>query len=287
MKLHENIATYFDDDKDLCTYTQICPETHNAVHSRRGAVWRTLFAKKYDLPPGRTGKDIMLQYMIRRMTLDNGARQGFRQGHSAAELKCLELLRDLITGTMPESWSRHSLTRPESFASTSRTLKYSNNLNQLCRFAKASNLLDNLVFNVHRTNYEGRLLQTIQVVLTHLQLDLSIRTRMKGFANSQQLVYSHPSKAPLFVDRKGTINIEYLLHVVNFFKYHMKSETENTLYPLLCDLPYEERPSAWQKPILSASNLELPGLAWKGSYGMNSHCLEPSLLTPLLSSVHT
>ena len=57
-----------------------------------------MFAKKYDLLPGRLGKEIMIEYMERRMILWKGARLGFRKGHSPAEVRCMEVLRDLITG---------------------------------------------------------------------------------------------------------------------------------------------------------------------------------------------
>ena len=48
----------------------------------------------------------------------------------------------------------------------------------------------------------------------------------------------------------------------------MKSETENTLYPLLCDLPQQERPSAWRTPITDGGVSKSIGQNWKGSYGM-------------------
>ena len=85
---------------------------------------------------------------------------------------------------------------------------------------------------------------------------------------AQQAVYNHPSKSVLFLDKKGTINIEHFLHVVNFFKFHMKTETENTLYPLLCDLPKHERPSAWERPVASGEGIAMLGRNWKGSYGI-------------------
>ena len=81
------------------------------------------------------------------------------------------------------------------------------------------------------------------------------------------MVYSHPSKVPLFVDKKWTINTEYLLHVVNFFKYHMKTETENTLYPLLCDLDPSQRPAAWERSLSQGPGVKMLEPLWKGSYG--------------------
>ncbi|KAL9101466.1 MAG: hypothetical protein Q9163_003281 [Psora crenata] len=252
--LHEHIATYLGSDKDICTYTLICPEAHNAVHSYSCVVWKATFAKRYDVPPGKTGKDLMLLYMTRRMALWMGSRKGFHKGHTADEVRCMDVLRDLIV---------------ESYANTSvkqRGKPTSNNLESLLHFVKASNLLENIVFGVHRSDHQSRFLQTIQLLLTHWQLDLSIRSRAQGFGYSQQIVYGHPAKVPMFFDRKGTVNVEYLLHIVNFFKYHMKTETENTLYPLLCDLSICERPGAWDSQLSQVQGVKKLGSHWKGSY---------------------
>ncbi|KAG8533295.1 uncharacterized protein KY384_002078 [Bacidia gigantensis] len=141
----------------------------------------------------------------------------------------------------------------------------SNNLVQLRLFVKASNILDTVRFNVHRSDHRARLLQTIQLLLCHLQLDLSIRSQIKDFCLSQQVVYTPPSRIPLFLDKKMTVNVGYLLHIVNFFKYHMKTEPENTLYPLLSDLESHARPTSWDGPLEHCHGDKLAS-AWKGSY---------------------
>lgn len=162
----------------------------------------------------------------------------------------------------------HRLTLSESFAGASGRKGRSKNIDQLRYFAKSSSFLDEIIVGVERTNQEGRAFQAIQLILSHLQLDLSFKRDVKGFGEAQRVVYSHPRKAILFLDKKGTINIEHFLHVVNFFKHHMKTETENTLYPLLCDLDEDERPSAWERPLTSSGSIEMLGRNWKGSYGM-------------------
>ena len=159
-----------------------------------------------------------------------------------------------------ESYSSH-------WGSEKKGRKHSNNIAHLHHFVKASNLLDVFLSKVHRSDANGRLLQTLQLVLTHCQLDLSIRSRIGGFGCSQQVVYSHPANMPMFLDKKWNLNLEYLLHIVNFFKYHMKTETENTLYPLLCDLENLERPQAWNRPISQGCGVKPLGTNWKGSYG--------------------
>ena len=143
----------------------------------------------------------------------------------------------------------------------------SKNLVQLCCFIKASNLLDNNCFDVHRSDHKGRFLQTIQLVFAHWQFDLSVRSQVNGFGYSQQIVYSHPNKVLLFLDKRGTINIEYLLHVLNFFKHHMTSEQEGILHPWLQELEKWKRPGAWERPLSQSLSVKMLKPSWKGSYG--------------------
>ena len=100
-QVNEHIATFIDDDKDLCSFTLICPDTHNAVHSHRQSVWRAQFAKRYDLGSGKSGKQVTVSYMIRRMVLKRGAKNGLKNGTTEVEKRCLKILRDLIIGTYP------------------------------------------------------------------------------------------------------------------------------------------------------------------------------------------
>ena len=202
---------------------------------------------------------------------------GFRRGHTADEVRCLEVLRNLVVGKVSVFEHNLSHTGPriltsyaESYvnASGSRGDKpLSNNLKSIRHFIKASNILDNIVFGAHRSDHHIRFLQTIQLLFTHWQLNLSVRSQARGFGFSQHMVYNHPSKVPMFLDRKWTVNVEYFLHIVNFFKYHMKTETENTLYPLFRELKQSERPSAWDCQLVQVQGVKKLDSNWKGSYG--------------------
>lgn len=112
----------------------------------------------------------------------------------------------------------------------------------------------------------------IQLVLTHLALTASPTSRTAkawGFSDSQSLVYAQNSIRPIF---KGPncqeIDIEWTLHVANFFKNHLLNQHELT-HLRYDDLPTSERPQCWTKPV-STSPLKL-GKHWKGSYAYVDH----------------
>ena len=161
------------------------------------------------------------------------------------------------------------LTSPESFARTTTTTPYkdSKNLIQLRRFVQSSNILDNILYDTTTGSYGARLMQTLQVVFTHWQLDICIRSEIRGFALSQHIVYTRPDEMLLFIDKKWTLNLTYLLHVANFFKYHMKSDHEDTLSHLMLDLEDSEKPAAWDQELKTGPQVKPLGASWMGSFG--------------------
>lgn len=161
------------------------------------------------------------------------------------------------------------MTGLESFARTTSTSvpdKTSKNLVQLRRFVQSSNILDNVSYDTF-ASYGARLMQTLQLVFTHWQLDTSIRSDIRGFALSQHTVYTRPDEMFLFIDKKWTLNLSYLLHVANFFKYHMKSDHEDTLNHLILDLANSEKPAAWDQKLTTGPQVAPLGASWMGSFG--------------------
>lgn len=113
------------------------------------------------------------------------------------------------------------------------------------------------------------LLQTLQLVLTHLLLDISSvkASPVLGFAYSQFVVYSHPDVFPMF-STNGTwqISTELLLNIANFFKHHLTQEGE-TLYELFSQLKAHEKPKAWNSRLVQGGGVKKLGKHWKGTYG--------------------
>lgn len=96
--MHEQIATYLETDEDFCSFTLICPESHNSAHSARSGVWRALYANRFDLSGQKDSKLLMTEYMRRSRELRRGAR--FEMGQTRQEINCMEILRALVIGEM-------------------------------------------------------------------------------------------------------------------------------------------------------------------------------------------
>jgi hypothetical protein len=115
-------------------------------------------------------------------------------------------------------------------------------------------------------------LLVIQLILTHLALTASPTSRIAkawGFSDSQTLAYTPNSIRPIFkAPNCQEVDLEWTLHVANFFKNHLLNQHELT-YLRYDDLAESERPHSWTKP-LSTAPLKL-GKHWKGSYAYVDH----------------
>ena len=61
------------------------------------------------------------------------------------------------------------------------------------------------------------------------------------------------------------VNVEFLLHIANFFKYHITHKDEGILNYDFELLSHDKKPKAWQKSL--EQGLSKPGSKWMGSYG--------------------
>lgn len=98
-----------------------------------------------------------------------------------------------------------------------------------------------------------------------LSLEPHIMNYNFGFPDSQSAVYSCGFSHPLIggIDDR-TINMDLLLHNVNFWKYHMIREAEATLFQSFSELDDDERPRWWSTQLTQAR--QPLGRHWKGSY---------------------
>lgn len=151
----------------------------------------------------------------------------------------------------------------------------SHNMDRLEAIVKATGLLECMFRCFHvggKISVPSPVLLTLQLVLTHLALTASTTSNIAkawGFSDSQTLVYTHNSIRPIFKGPNSQeIDIEWTLHVANFFKNHLLNQHELT-HVLYDDLTASERPQCWNKPV-STSPLKL-GKHWKGSYAYVDH----------------
>lgn len=155
----------------------------------------------------------------------------------------------------------------ESFADSRKDAgqkAHSNNIEQLRHFVRRSNILQCVLQTDGSGTHE--LLQTIQLLFIPWSLEFALDCPTHSFPSSQQVVYSHPESTPLFLDKYKThVNMSFLLHITNFFKYHMTHQQEATLFVPFNDLEASEKPRVWQSHLEQGT--KKLGKSWKGSYG--------------------
>lgn len=119
-------------------------------------------------------------------------------------------------------------------------------------------------YGFHQGSVEP-LLQVIQLMCTHWSLDLSLDYQTFDFDMSQRMVYQHPDHCPMFLDQNMcSVNINYLLHIMNFFKYHCTRSDEWTLRGIFEALEAHQRPQAWTTQLSQGPSIL--GSEWLGSY---------------------
>lgn len=145
--------------------------------------------------------------------------------------------------------------------------------NDVLRFegsAKQSPTLGSRRGFANTRNYSNtpiRLMQIVQVMCAPMLLRVkkSLGLVYLGFNESQQVVYNTPEQAPLLKGIHGMgVNMEYVLHNINFWKHHMLRPEEATLYRAFSELSKQDRPRWWSSQLKQGvSNL---GKNWKGCY---------------------
>lgn len=127
------------------------------------------------------------------------------------------------------------------------------------------------------------LLEAVQLLFVPWSLEFSLDYPTWDFPKSQANAYSHPDILPMFGIFRANVNLGLILHISNFFKYHMTSPEEATLFYPFKELAEDQKPRAWEGPIVQG--VRAIGRSWKGSYGKSLRQIvlktmaEASLLT--------
>jgi hypothetical protein len=112
----------------------------------------------------------------------------------------------------------------------------------------------------------GTLLLVIQLCLTFVSLHPKYsNSSVSQFDLSQSQVYAIPFRQPVFSGAwKEHINVRWLLHTVNFFKYHLKAKGEGLLAHYYPDLDPDQYPQPWVGRVKPGT--QPLGSHWKGAY---------------------
>ncbi|KAL8727925.1 MAG: hypothetical protein Q9181_005526 [Wetmoreana brouardii] len=258
----QEIAKYLP-DKDLGSFALTQRATCDAVLPANAGHWRQRFKQEFELPKGKSPAAIKADYTMRKQSFHQHVH--FKLGQSQEEIACLNAIRQLII---------------ESF-SDAETSSSSKNIQQLWRFMRKSNLLyDAFRWSVQWTVGDGYLAQTtqllgaIQVAFFSWNLHFSTTEDLTAAypLSLRQTAYAvgwsidsllAPHKIPL-VDHEGLINLTLLMHLTNFWKFHLTINDEGPLKDMYLDLSPWERIAAWDTKL--THNETRLGRSWKGSW---------------------
>jgi hypothetical protein len=112
---------------------------------------------------------------------------------------------------------------------------------------------------------EKSLVLLIQLTLLYIAFDIDISIRKpRAVADSQQQAYKCKSDEPVFVGGQSQMpNLPWLLHVANFFRYHIKTPKEGVLNFNFMELEPYVRPRAWAGKLETG---KIPGRRWISTY---------------------
>ena len=141
----------------------------------------------------------------------------------------------------------------------------SKNLQAIRDYKMRSNLFHS-VYSKFQPSFSPKL-RTLHLVLAHIQLDLTLSPSAFGFPHSQKAIYSHPRSNPIFKGQNhDRVNINLLMHTLDFFKYHLTFSRAQTLYRSFSGLNQQKRPRCWNARI--RHGLQSLGSRWYGTWGM-------------------
>ncbi|KAK0966809.1 hypothetical protein LTS01_017602 [Friedmanniomyces endolithicus] len=282
IETNQHIASYLTGDSDLCNFRLISQSTHDAVDADNNSFWRRRFLAVFETPmwgANRSG-DINVkfkrEYQRRRRCLLFGAKyEAAVWKHEGKEIRkgteALEVLRELLVDAFSD--------KPES--SDHSTVYESVNLAAVLAFLNNHDLLQ-VVLPPKQTSpsrqrtrsskssldivcLPKQLLQTIHILLAPAMFDLGRNVNQYSFSTSQQCVYGTSTSHPIFEGCNGLdVSTSWVLHHINFWKFHMTRSAECTLHDAFRDLPADEKPRFWSRQLRQGRSTL--GTHWKGSY---------------------
>ncbi|CAO2650395.1 Nn.00g016870.m01.CDS01 [Neocucurbitaria sp. VM-36] len=265
IELNKAIAHELDTDRDIATYRLICRVTNDAIDADDKSFWRVKYRENYALKEGLSNARLARTYQNRAKQLRRGIGYDFFRGHKKREVDVVEVLRDLIVESFQGSFELDEYSRPRC-----------KNQTRLIDFILNSKIL----LNDRRAPAPARgepvhvnpMLAAVKLMCSHFLFDLeSMKHYVFAIEQSQRAVYLSTNAAPIYKGLNLTdVNMDWVLHCLNFFRHHMMNEEAATLFDNINELPMTQKPSAWRKPLREGAHPL--GQHWKGTYSF----LDPS-----------
>ncbi|TVY34995.1 hypothetical protein LSUB1_G006947 [Lachnellula subtilissima] len=241
VEIHQHISSYLPTARDVARYSEIC---HNSAASITDSVWRKRFEKIFDRILGSTTREVAKKYRFRcsvsgLWTCFDLGRYGATITNEIREIQkknqndCLEMLRTLII----ESDARKVRDSNGNETVDGLNLRFIRSMITNKGDGKFVDIIDSVLNTegalncksgankVITANKPGSLVYVIQLALTPISLHPDYcNNRVSHFDVSQMHAYSTAKAQPIFVGKVlQDINVRWLLHTINFFKFHFKS----------------------------------------------------------------
>lgn len=258
-QLNKAIAHYLETDKDISNYSQLCRATSHAVDGDNLSFWRTKFREKYACKAGVPNKDLKQKYTLRSKWLYRGTGVKFVRGHGKDERQVVEILAEMINETFQGPAQLDEEGHPRC-----------PNQVQLLKFIMDSRILLDKSRppppKKGQPTYVDQRLAAVKLMCAHFLFDLEgLNQYVFAVEESQQAVYAPTNEAPIYTGPSKTdVNLEWVLHCLNFFRHHMTNKHASQLCDKMRDLPASQKPSVWRGPLKNGSHPL--GKYWKGTY---------------------
>ncbi|KIW06983.1 hypothetical protein, variant [Verruconis gallopava] len=276
----QNIASHLS-DQDLASLRASCRAARAAIDAHPYHFWMYRFREHFDMPRYPCSlEDLRDIYQARRKALRSAPH--FGTGRTAQENECMKQLIDIALDANPVSINEYGVPDCKNFEVLDRFILTTNILQSIFQRimfnGKAVTFKYGRKISKKARNASGfdnrnvTTMQLFQLIMTPRCLSFFIPyPRVYSFPASQRAVYMDLVSAPLFGGKYGLeVNIEWALHVVNFFRFHVLGRTPATLYSAFSDLDekYEgtEMPQMWKQRLSSNAGTTPLGTHWKGSY---------------------
>ncbi|KAJ5426642.1 hypothetical protein N7465_001712 [Penicillium sp. CMV-2018d] len=217
------------------------------VFGSESAIWRDRFGKHYDIPLGRTSRELKIEYEIRALVLR--APIQFKEKENERQYLWMEVMK-----TMLEEALTISIAPGDTSKTLQRIHETLNRVNFLCEFQN------------HQT--PSPLFCALQLCLSSFALnrDLTLPCRRTDYNLLDVYSYEDELGVP-FIDHEN-LDLARLLDIRHFWQRHLLNSVELSFQECFSELPEDVKPKVRKEIPTEASKLSS---SWLGFYS----CIHP------------
>ncbi|KAJ5320476.1 hypothetical protein N7508_000759 [Penicillium antarcticum] len=242
----QQVASLLSTDQDVLHLSQTCKAIWAQIYAPESALWRTLFANRYDVLSLRPSNEFRNEYLIRAIIL--GAKFHFAEKEDDRQNMCMEvmktMLEEVITVHLKAGCPSKTLDRLRVSLSTMDFLK------------------------CPQKNEPSERFFALQLAMTPLALDSTITRACHRDDYNLATIYSFGEQLGMPFIGHNDLNLERVLQMRSFWQRHLLTESELTYHETFASLPAHLKPGVRK---VHAKDLSELSTSWLGLYS----CLHP------------